>query len=199
MRKTTVALIPLVLACVLAGPAAGVGGLPRVKPKNAISPVRWALRAANYVETRGNGVLGQAASTCAHAQTTQRPEDWQRVEAENRTLKDYLLAAEPARAGLVVQSRAAPRLLRPFVHAAGVAHLGRAKSLLLAAAEDHSVSFDALRDGAAALDARDCQGAKAQFTNSGQQWVAAQDEARRGLIELRAAGFRFVNPDWAYE
>jgi hypothetical protein len=199
VRKAAPILIALALAGTLAGPAAGVRRQPHVRPKAAISPVRWALRAINFVETRAGGVLGHAQGTCVHAQTTQRPDDWQKVAAETRTLRDYLLAAEPSRESLVVQTRAAARLLRPFVAGSRAAHLRRAKALLLRAAADHAASFEALGDGADALDAHDCASAKTAWTSSGEQSVAGQDEARRGLIELRAAGFRFVDPDWAYE
>jgi len=198
-RAAAQTLIPLVLAGVLVGPAAGVRRQPHVKPKAAISPIRWALQSLNFVETRGQGVLGHAASICARAQAVQRPEDWQKVAAETRTLRDYLLAADPARMNLVVQARAAARLLRPFVSRARVAHLAGAKTQLLRAAGDYGTSFEALREGATALEARDCATAKDAFTNSGTSEVAGQDEARQGLIELRAAGFAFVNPDWAYE
>jgi hypothetical protein len=189
-------LVPLVVAGLLAGPALGVRKQPHVKPKAAISPVRWALRSVNYVETRAGGVLGHASADCVRALVTQ---DWQRVDGENRTLRDYLLAADPARMSLVVQSTAAARLLRPYAKGPRRSHLDRAKSQLLASAADHGTSFEALRDGADALDAHDCVSARSSWTNSGQQSVAGQDEARQGLIELRAAGFKSVDPDWAYE
>lgn len=190
-------LVVLALAAVVAAPASAVRREPpRVRPKAAISPVHWALRAVNYVETRAGDVLGRAATDCVKAAATQ---DWARVEAENRTLRDYLLAAEPARRSLVVQSNAAARLLRRYAHGGQRQHLERARSLLLAAAAEHATSFEALRDGANALDRHDCVGAHSDSFTSGQQSVAGQDEARRGLIELRAAGFGDVDPDWAYE
>lgn len=189
-------LIPFVLAGILAGPAAGVRRQPHIKPRDAITPVRWAIRSVNFLETRAGGSLGLASSVCEKAQVTQ---NWQRVQAETRTLKDYLLAAQPARLGLVVQSSALPRLLRPFVKGAQRAHVASAKSQLLAAARDHGASFQALRDGANALDAHDCATARIAWSQSGLQAVAGQDEARQGLLELRAAGFKMVDPDWAYE
>jgi len=197
MRKAAArVLIPFVLAGILAGPAAGVRRQPHVKPKAAITPVRWALRAVNFLETRAGGSLGLASSVCEKAQLTQ---NWQRVQAETRTLKDYLLAAEPGRLGLVVQSSALTRLLRPYVKGPLAAHVASAKMRLLAAARDHGSSFQALRDGADALDAHDCATARIAWSQSGLQAVAGQDEARQGLLELRSAGFKFVDPDWAYE
>jgi hypothetical protein len=197
MRKAAArVLIPLVLAGLLAGPAAGVRREPRVKPQAAITPVRWALRAVNFLETRAGGSLGLASSVCEKAQVTQ---NWQRLQAETRTLKDYLLAAQPARLGLVVQSSALTRLLRPFVKGSQRAHVANAKSQLLAAARDHRASFQALHDGANALDAHDCATARIAWSQSGLRAVAGQDEARQGLFELRSAGFKFVDPDWAYE
>ena len=197
MRKAAARmLIPLVLAGILAGPAAGVRRQPYVKPREAITPVRWALRAVNFLETRAGGSLGLASSVCEKAQVTQ---NWQRVQAETRTLKDYLLAARPARLGLVVQSSALTRLLRPYVKGSQAAHVASAKSLLLAAAREHRSSFQALRDGANALDAHDCATARIAWSSSGLHAVAGQDEARQGLFELRSAGFKYVDPDWAYE
>jgi len=197
MRKVAArVLIPFVLAGLLVGPAAGVRRQPRVKPQAAITPVRWAVRAVNFLETRAGGSLGLASSVCEKAQGTQ---DGQRVDAETRTLKDYLLGAQPARLGLVVQSSALTRLLRPYVRRPQAAHVGRAKAQLLAAARDHGLSFQALRDGANALDAHDCATARVAWSRSGLQAVAGQDEVRQGLLELRSAGFKFVDPDWAYE
>jgi len=198
-RAAARTLIPLLLAGILAGPAAGIRRQPHVKPKAAISPIRWALQSLNFVETRSQGVLGHAAGVCMRAQATQRPEDWQKVEAETRTLRDYLLAADPARMNLIVQSRAASRLLRPFVLRARRAHLAQAKAQFLGAAMEYGASFAAVRDGATALEARNCTDAKDAFTDSAMSEVAGQDEARQGLIELRSAGFAFVSPDWAYE
>jgi len=195
-RAAARVLIPFVLAGILVGPAAGVWRQPYVKPRAAITPVRWALRSVNFLETRAGGSLGLASSVCEKAQVTK---NWQRVQAETGTLKDYLLAARPARLGLVVQSSALTRLLRPYVKASQAAHVATAKMLLLAAARDHGSSFQALRDGASALDAHDCATARIAWSSSGLQAVAGQDEARQGLFELRSAGFKYVDPDWAYE
>jgi hypothetical protein len=200
MRRIAVrTLVPLALAAVLAAPAAAVERQPHVKPKAAISPVRWALQAVNFVETRGQGTLGHAALVCIRAQTTQKAEDWQKVAAETRTLRDYLLAADPARKGLVVQSRALKRLLRAHISQLRRARVASASAQLVRAAGDHALSFAALREGADALDIHDCATARAKWTESGERSVSGQDLARQGLIQLRSAGFTFVDPDWAYE
>jgi hypothetical protein len=189
-------LIALALLGVLASAALGARSQPRVTARAAVQPVRWALGAANYLETSAGGVLGRASLDCVKAVATQ---DWRRVEGENRTLRDYLLAAEPARLSLVVQAKAAARLLRPYVRGTRVAHLAAAKTRLLASATAYGASFEAMRDGADALDAHDCLAARSSWTTAGQRAINGQDDARDGLLELRAAGFRFVDPDWAYE